>query len=630
MLSVLRDNVGGWVAKIFIGLLALSFAVWGIADIFTGYQRDALAVVGDHEISQVEYEFAFQRRVRALSQQFGQNLTIEQARDIGIHRVVLGELIRDAALDNEIDDLNLAVSDDTIAQTIATAPMFQNSQGQFDRGAFNQMLAANGLNEQMFVVLQRENVLRSELAGLVDGGLYVPRTLLEAMARQSTETRVVQHFTVPASAVGDVTDPTPEEQQTYYDENKRSFTAPEFRTLIVLRLEPQDIAETIAVSEEEVQQAYDQRIADFTTPETRDIQQISFDSVEDARAARERISAGEEFQVIAEERGLKPIDYNLGQLRIGELPDEIIAEAVFALAEGVVSEPVEGKLSVVLLRAVSITPETRLSFEDVREDLETRLGLERAQEEILNLHDAIEDARAEGAMLQEIGEKFDLPVISVDATDRSGKDPRGEQITTIPAANAVLRVAFESDIGIENDPIDTQVEGFAWVDVIEIAPPAIRQFEDVREEIVDLWKQRNSRAILLDRAKQIVDELRGGKPFASAATELGQTVKTTDALSRRDTPEGLSASAVSNLFRAPLNGYALAPSPDGESFTIMQVTQVDAPSFDPSSAETANLRNELRNGLSDDLFQQYITGLQSEVGVDINDQLWRLLHGDAS
>ena len=76
MLSVLRESVGGWVAKIFIGLLALSFAVWGIADVFSGYRGTALAVVGEQEITVDEFNFAFQRSIRTLSQRLGQNLTL--------------------------------------------------------------------------------------------------------------------------------------------------------------------------------------------------------------------------------------------------------------------------------------------------------------------------------------------------------------------------------------------------------------------------------------------------------------------------------------------------------------------------------------------------------------------------
>ncbi|HAT84878.1 MAG TPA: hypothetical protein DCS30_02245, partial [Rhizobiales bacterium] len=47
MMEFMRTMAAGWVAKIFMGLLVLSFAVWGIADIFNGFGRGAVATVGD-------------------------------------------------------------------------------------------------------------------------------------------------------------------------------------------------------------------------------------------------------------------------------------------------------------------------------------------------------------------------------------------------------------------------------------------------------------------------------------------------------------------------------------------------------------------------------------------------------
>jgi len=630
MLNALRENIGGWVAKIFIGLLALSFAVWGISDVFTSRHTDALAVVGEHEVSRTEYEFAFQRRIRNLSQQFGQTFTADQARDLGIHRIVLGELIRDAALDSEVSDLRLAVSDETIAESIAQSPIFQDDQGRFNRQMLQQMLLANGLDEPTFLALQRRNLLREELGSIVSGGLYVPTTLLEAMAQQREETRVVKFIDLPSLSISDIDDPTVEQQRAYHEENKRNFTAPEYRTLTVLRLEPEDIAESLSVSDEEVRQAYDQRIADFTTAETREIQQIPFDTLEDAQAALDRIRQGVDFVTVAEERGLKPIDYNLGQLQKNEIADETIAEAAFALQEGEVSAPVEGKLSIVLLRAVDVQPETRRTFEEVRPEIEARLGLERAQEEILNLLDSIEDARAEGGTLDEIGQKFDLPVITVDAVDRSGNDPQGNPIADIPASSAVLRVAFESDIGIENDPIDTPAEGFAWVDVVEITPPAIRPFEDVQDEIVELWKQRTARDRLLERAQAYLQRLQAGEPMQAIAEELSTTVRLSEPLDRRDTPDALGATAVSNIFRTPVDGFAIAPTADGSSFVLIQVVSAETPSFNAQSAEAQALRQDLARGITDDLFQRYVSGLQQEIGVEINEEIWRQLHGEAS
>ena len=629
MLSVLRESVGGWVAKIFIGLLALSFAVWGIADVFSGYRGTALAVVGEQEITVDEFNFAFQRSIRTLSQRLGQNLTLAQARDLNIHRQVLAELISEAALDNQITKMGLAVPDKTIANRIANNPLFQTSQGQFNRSSFQQMLASNGLTEDMFLRFEREAILRAEIAAVIDQNIDVPDAMISAVVRQQNETRTARYFVLSDDTVGAVADPSEADQQSYYNDNKRSFTAPEFRTLTILRLEPEDVADTISISDEELQQLYDQSASEFITPATREVQQITFPTLAEAQQARDRIADGADFIEVAKERGLKPIDYNLGVIQRSELGDEKIAEAAFALSEGQVSDPVQGKLSIVLVRAQSIKPEEKKTFESVREDLKKRLSLERAQEEILNLHDAVEDARAGGAALSEIGQKFDLPVIQVDAVDRSGNGPDSKPVADIPTPTTVLSTAFESDVGVENDPIDTSNDGFVWVDVTEVTPQAIRPLEDVRADVIKLWKTNQSREALIKRAGELIDKAKGGTDLEAIAKELGTTVTTSNPLKRRDTAEPLGTSAVAALFRTPENSLTFAQNTDGKSLVIIQVAKVDTPTFDPNSAEAKAIRTQLTTNVGRDLFSIYVSGLQDDIGIQINEQLWASLHGES-
>ncbi|MGI9413584.1 MAG: SurA N-terminal domain-containing protein [Hyphomicrobiales bacterium] len=625
----MRDNVGGWVAKIFIGLLALSFAVWGIADVFSGYRGTALAVVGKQEITVDEFNFAFQRSIRTLSQRLGQNLTLAQARDLNIHRQVLAELISEAALDNQIAEMGLAVPDETIANRIANNPLFQTTQGQFNRTAFQQMLASNGLTETMFLTFEREAILRAEIAAVIDQNVDIPDAMISAIVRQQNETRTARYFVLSADTVGTIPEPNDAEQQAYYNENKRSFTAPEFRTLTLLRLEPEDVADTISISDEELRQLYDQSASEFISPETREIQQITFPTIAEAQKARERIADGTDFIDVAKERGLKPIDYNLGVIQRSELSDAKVSEAAFSLSQGAISDPIEGKLSIVLVRVQSIKPEEKRTFESVRDDLKKRLGLERAQEEILNLHDAVEDARAGGANLVEIGQKFDLPVIQVDAIDRSGNGPDGKPVADIPASTAVLSTSFESDVGVENDPVDTPNDGFVWVDVAEVTPQAIRPLDEVRDDVIKLWKTNRSREALIKRAGELVDQAKGGKTFEAIAQELGTTVTDTNALKRRDTAEQLGAPAVAALFRTPVDGQTFAQSADGKSLVILKVVKVETPTFDPNSAEAKAIRTQLVAGVGRDLFAIYVGGLQEDVGIEINEQLWATLHGES-
>jgi len=116
MMEALRSSAGSWIAKIFIALLAMSFGIWGIADVFRGHSTDVLARVGSEKITGQEYRRAFDRQVRAFSERQGVQITPEQAKSIGLDRQVLAQLLQGATLDAQASSLGLAVSDAMIAE----------------------------------------------------------------------------------------------------------------------------------------------------------------------------------------------------------------------------------------------------------------------------------------------------------------------------------------------------------------------------------------------------------------------------------------------------------------------------------------------------------------------------------
>ncbi len=84
MLQVLRKQAGSWVAKVLLGLLILSFAVWGIGDIFFGERDPVVAEVGGVKITSSELEREFRRELARVSPMFGGRLDREQAKQLGL------------------------------------------------------------------------------------------------------------------------------------------------------------------------------------------------------------------------------------------------------------------------------------------------------------------------------------------------------------------------------------------------------------------------------------------------------------------------------------------------------------------------------------------------------------------
>jgi len=132
----MRKAAKSWVAKLFIGALAVSFGVWGIADVFKFSSATDLATVGSEEITADAYSRALQQRLQDIGRQTGKGVTPEDARAYGIDKGVLNYLIQGAALDSEVKTLKLGVSNTFMAQDLMKNPTFQDSAGKFNPDRF--------------------------------------------------------------------------------------------------------------------------------------------------------------------------------------------------------------------------------------------------------------------------------------------------------------------------------------------------------------------------------------------------------------------------------------------------------------------------------------------------------------
>ena len=140
MLRGIRKASANWLGRavmgVVMGLLALSFAVWGINDIFRGYGRSTLAKIGGTEIPVEQFRQVYNERLQQVGRQLGRPLTPEQASAFGLDRQVLGEMVAEAGLDQRARQMRLGLSDAEVVQRITADPMFQSPTGKFDRARF--------------------------------------------------------------------------------------------------------------------------------------------------------------------------------------------------------------------------------------------------------------------------------------------------------------------------------------------------------------------------------------------------------------------------------------------------------------------------------------------------------------
>lgn len=631
MLGGLRRAGQTWLGKLIVailfGILIVSFAIWGIGDIFRGGVRNTVASVGPVDLSAETVRNAYQAEIQRLSRG-RRSITPEQARQFGLDAQVLGRLIGEAALDARANQLGLAVSDRTIELSIRDEPIFRGADGQFDPARFQDFLRQAGLTREALVREQRQSRRRSYLAEALAGDMAAPLAAREAVHRYNNERREATIILLPASAASDVPAPTDDELKGFYEDRKGQFRAAEYRVVNVLALRPETVAQPGGVSDEEARARYEQvRAGRFAAPERRTIQQIEFPDREAAEAARRRLAEGATFEALAAERGVSPQSLTLGTFARKDLVDPAVAEAAFALDQGTISDPVQGRFGTVLLRVTAVEPEQVRGFEQVAGELKAEIALERARSRIGEVHDKVEDLRAAAKPLADIARELGLPLTVTPSVDRGGRDRSGVAVPDLPEREALLNAAFSSDVGVDNEPIRTQAGGYVWYEVAAIEPARDRTLEEVKDQVLALWRADQATRRLQDQARGLVQRIDAGESPEAVAASLGLQARQVGDLGRGTAKEGLNLQALAQLFATPVGRAGSASTADGR--VVFRVTAAVVPPFATTTREAASIAQQLQADLAEDLVAQYLAQLQKEFGVTVHpDVLRRAIGGD--
>ncbi len=606
MLRQFRVAAKTTVAKVIIGALVAAFALWGVSDIFRGSVSDTVAEVGNTELTSLDLSRELRARMRQMSQQMNMQLTLEQARQFGLDKTVLEELISRTALDEAAAGLGLTASDENTLALIRSAP-------GFDAAQLAQYLRDNGYTEGAYLELARKDVARSQLMDSVALGTTPPSGLTAMLHDMINETRVVDYIVLTPEDAGEIAAPTEEEVTAFHTAHPELFSALEYRQIQYVVIGPEQVTGQIEVTEDEIRQEFENPQTPFNTPEQRDIQQITFPDQASAEAASMRIaSEGIDFLTLAQERGLSADDIARGTLTAEQLGGAL-AEAAFALPEGGVTPPLQGPFGWVLLRVASITPGSARSFEEAHDDIRQTLVSNRATVFMTDMANAFEDARAGGAIIPDAAMNLNIPSHSVAAVDSQGLAPDGV-MADIPADPAFIQQVFATVEGEESYLFQGEGGIYYAVRIDSITPETLRPLDTVRLDVERGWTDEARATALQKRATVLAEEARMIGLEAVAAT-LGRMIVTSVPLSRSAFDETLGAQVIQEIFSVPQGGILAGESADGVNYVVARIGQVDHPVADTAAPEYMQFREAMAGQMAQDLIQALAVTARDQAGV---------------
>ena len=115
-----KGGIGRFVMAIVMGLIIVSFVIWGVGDMLRGFTSNKVASVGGESVTAQQFQNEMQNLIYQYQRRSKVPLTNATAHALGLDSMVLRRLIGDAAMDQRARTLGLAISDETIAAAART------------------------------------------------------------------------------------------------------------------------------------------------------------------------------------------------------------------------------------------------------------------------------------------------------------------------------------------------------------------------------------------------------------------------------------------------------------------------------------------------------------------------------
>lgn len=629
MLQQMRKYTKSWVASLFLGLLALSFGVWGIADIFRGNADTSVATVGGEKIP-TEY---FQRDYRNATRDATQKGALKPAQARAYGQQVLDGLIDQAAMNDLLARYHVTVSDDAVSARIRSLPGFVGPLGTFDHNQFLRIIDQAGYTEQGFIEYVRGALARLQFVGAAGAGLELPPGYARALFNYLNEIRAAEYITLPQSSAGPPPTPTDAQLEAYMKAHAARFSTPEYREVTFAWISQADVAGNIKVTDAQLRQQYEAQRAQYVIPEKRDLEQITYPDLASAQAARAKLQSGTSFADLAKQRGLSASDISIGSLTKSDLGDR--GAAVFALPKDGVTQPLKAPVGYALVHVVSITPGTNKTLADVKDELSKQIATQLATSKISDVANQYIDESSRGESLAKAAAKVGMHVTHIAAIDSHGNTPEGVK-AQIPSDPELLAQMFKAEVGEEGDPFQAKSGTTYVVKVDGVRPPKLKPLASIRPEVTAAWQKEQMASRLEAKAKELADKATAQKSLASVASSVGATVEKSPAL-RRPTPRApqkgpLPEALLTKIFGAPPGQAVYGPSADGGSYIIARVTGIQhPPAAILNAAMLKRFGAQIGQQAGQDIGLAVAAAARNKAGVSVNQQtVDRLVGGQES
>jgi len=623
MLAGFRTFAKSPLAVILFGLLILSFAVFGISDVFKGPRLSGVVAAGSRSVSAADFKTRYENYRKETERRTGEALTPDQAVERGVDRQILQEIALQESMAEVIRKFGIHPSDKLIGDVVREQMSslhpnqrpFDPITGKFDPKMYEALLRENGLTPDSYQASLSDEIAQTHVFTGVANGLHAPRIYGALQAAYGLESRDLAAFAINPATIERPADPTDAQLTAFMKQNAERLTRPETRVLSVMRVSAQALEPSVTISPADVQKTFDFRKDTLATPETRSLVQILAPDAKAAAVIAQRLTKGDQPAVVASAYGKQPVI--ISDKPKSALPDRKVADAAFNLAAGQVSAPINGSLGLSVIKVTKITPGAGPSLDSVRPQIEAELRVQGAQAKAYDQTQAYQDAHDAGSDLIAAATKAGAMVMTTSPITAQGADQTGQPIPGLTPD--MLKTAFDLSAGGESELVELGKGEYYAVKVEKIIPAALPALADVRPQLAQVWLQNEMTTRLQAKAEALAARVKKGESMDVVAAAAGSKVQRVPGISRENAQQhqGLGRDLLLATFSAK-PGDVFSSRAGQMAFVVAKLEAARPGKIADMARITQMMRPQVDQGLMRDLGEAARLGAQARLKTKTN------------
>lgn len=623
MIKLVQTPLGKVLLGMSFLLMSISLLGFGLPNMLSGGKPN-VAKVGSFTIGINELNQEFQDDLRTRSHETGVTISWAEGLQRGMLEQSLARLILRRQMQQAALDAGVIVTDDTLATIIKNNKGFGDDDGKFSREKFEFVLKQAGLDPEDYADIVRMDTERGQMSMAVISGIGVPAIMLDNLREFEGRTRDISYVRITDDALPLDQQPTADELQEIYQQNIDTFKQPERRDVTVLAFGPADVAARVEVSDSDIKAEYERQRNNFQIGERRQFEQILMPGTTAAKQVAEGIKDGETLteaaarilgdgapQAIA-------VDWNEKGMLLPELADQ-----VFSLKVGKTSAPIETGLGTYLVRVTGIQEAGVRPLADVRDAIKSLLQRQRASDLLFKVSAEVEEQLADENPLEDIAKAQSFKVVTLKGVDKDGQlaDPKAQESGDM---GLIAEEAFYQDQGDTSPLLEASQGGYLALRVDHVTPAVTLPLDQVKDQVVAIWRQLALRRLSGKISEQLVDTLnkpadndwKDGFAAAGIAPALLK-VERAEQLTRKGDGSKLPPRLISTVFRLEAPGRTDRLR-IGDDWYVVRLESIASKAL--GKVEADELRGELKETLGFDLLSQYQRELDQRYPATVNYQ----------